>query len=249
MTDKNNSAENAEVQKKANFIDLQIEEDLNAGKNENRVHTRFPPEPNGYLHIGHAKSICLNFGIGQKFEGKTNLRFDDTNPSKEETEYVDSIMEDVRWLGFEWENEPYYASDYFEKLHEFATKLISDGKAYVDEQNAETISSQKGTPTRPGIESPSRNRPIEESLDLFARMTAGEFDEGACVLRAKIDMASPNMHMRDPIIYRIMKAHHHRTGDKWCVYPMYDFAHGQCDYWEGITHSICTLEFVVHRPL
>jgi glutaminyl-tRNA synthetase len=249
MTDKNNSVENAEVQKKANFIDLQIEEDLNAGKNENRVHTRFPPEPNGYLHIGHAKSICLNFGIGQKFEGKTNLRFDDTNPSKEETEYVDSILEDVRWLGFEWENEPYYASDYFEKLHEFATKLIRDGKAYVDEQNAETISSQKGTPTRPGIESPSRNRPIEESLDLFARMTAGEFDEGACVLRAKIDMASPNMHMRDPIIYRIMKAHHHRTGDKWCVYPMYDFAHGQCDYWEGITHSICTLEFEVHRPL
>lgn len=249
MTDKNNSAENAEVQKKANFIDLQIEEDLNAGKNESRVHTRFPPEPNGYLHIGHAKSICLNFGIGQKFGGKTNLRFDDTNPSKEETEYVDSIMEDVRWLGFEWDSEPYYASDYFERLHEFATKLIRDGNAYVDEQDAETISNQKGTPTRPGIESPSRNRPLEENLDLFARMTAGEFDEGACVLRAKIDMASPNMHMRDPIIYRIMKAHHHRTGDKWCVYPMYDFAHGQCDYWEGITHSICTLEFEVHRPL
>lgn len=249
MTDKNNSAENAEVQKKANFIDLQIEEDLNAGKNENRVHTRFPPEPNGYLHIGHAKSICLNFGIGQKFAGKTNLRFDDTNPSKEETEYVDSIMEDVRWLGFEWDREPYYASDYFERLHEFATKLIRDGNAYVDEQDAETISNQKGTPTRPGIESPSRNRSLEESMDLFARMTAGEFDEGACVLRAKIDMASPNMHMRDPIIYRIMKAHHHRTGDKWCVYPMYDFAHGQCDYWEGITHSICTLEFEVHRPL
>ncbi|NQU54911.1 MAG: glutamine--tRNA ligase/YqeY domain fusion protein [Bacteroidetes bacterium] len=249
MTDKNNTTENTEVQKKANFIDLQIEEDLKQGKNDNRVHTRFPPEPNGYLHIGHAKSICLNFGIGENFNGKTNLRFDDTNPSKEETEYVDSIMEDVRWLGFDWDNEPYFASDYFEKLHEFACKLISEGNAYIDDQNAETISNQKGTPTRPGIESPHRNRSAEESLDLFKRMTAGEFDEGACVLRAKIDMASPNMHMRDPIIYRIMKAHHHRTGDKWCVYPMYDFAHGQCDYWEGITHSICTLEFEVHRPL
>lgn len=249
MADKDISTENTEVQKRANFIDLQIEEELKQGKNNNRVHTRFPPEPNGYLHIGHAKSICLNFGIAEKFGGKTNLRFDDTNPSKEETEYVDSIMADVRWLGFDWEDRLFYASDYFEKLHEFAMKLIIDGNAYVDDQDAETISSQKGTPTRPGIESPHRNRSIAESLDLFNRMTAGEFDEGGRVLRAKIDMASPNMHMRDPIIYRIMKAHHHRTGDKWCVYPMYDFAHGQCDYWEGITHSICTLEFEVHRPL
>ncbi len=249
MTDKNNSIENSEVQKKANFIDLQITEDLKQGKNSNLVHTRFPPEPNGYLHIGHAKSICLNFGIGENFNGKTNLRFDDTNPSKEETEYVDSIMEDVRWLGFDWEDRLFYASDYFEKLHEFAVKLIISGKAYVDDQNAEIISNQKGTPTRPGIESPHRNRSVEENVDLFNRMTAGEFEDGARVLRAKIDMSSPNMHMRDPIVYRIMKAHHHRTGDKWCIYPMYDFAHGQCDYWEGITHSICTLEFEVHRPL
>ncbi|MCF6333035.1 MAG: glutamine--tRNA ligase/YqeY domain fusion protein [Draconibacterium sp.] len=249
MTDKNNTIESSEVQKKANFIDLQIEEDLKQGKNNNCVHTRFPPEPNGYLHIGHAKSICLNFGIGEKFNGKTNLRFDDTNPSKEETEYVESIMEDVHWLGFDWEDRLFYTSDYFGKLHKFALKLIRDGKAYVDDQDAETISKQKGTPTRPGIESPHRNCTIEENVDLFNRMTAGEFDEGAKVLRAKIDMSSPNMHMRDPIIYRIMKAHHHRTGDKWCIYPMYDFAHGQCDYWEGITHSICTLEFEVHRPL
>jgi len=249
MANKNNTGENSEIQKKANFIDSLIEEDLKQGKNDNRVHTRFPPEPNGYLHIGHAKSICLNFGIGENFNGKTNLRFDDTNPSKEETEYVESIMEDVRWLGFDWEERLYYASDYFEKLHEFALKLIADGKAYVDDQDAETISRQKGTPTRPGIESPHRNRSVEENTDLFKRMTAGEFYEGSKVLRAKIDMASPNMHMRDPIIYRIMKAHHHRTGNKWCVYPMYDFAHGQCDYWEGITHSICTLEFEVHRPL
>ena len=249
MADKNSNTENSEIHKKANFIDLQIEEDLRQGKNENRVHTRFPPEPNGYLHIGHAKSICLNFGIGENFNGKTNLRFDDTNPSKEETEYVESIMEDVRWLGFDWEERLYYTSDYFGKLHEFAIKLINDGKAYVDDQDAETISSQKGTPTRPGMESPFRNRSVDENLDLFLRMTAGEFDEGTHVLRAKIDMASPNMHMRDPFIYRIMKAHHHRTGDKWCVYPMYDFAHGQSDYWEGITHSICTLEFEVHRPL
>lgn len=249
MTDNSKAAENLEVQKKSNFIHLQIEDDLKQGKNNNRVHTRFPPEPNGYLHIGHAKSICLNFGIAEKFGGKCNLRFDDTNPSKEETEYVDSIMEDVRWLGFSWEDRLFYASDYFEKLHEFAVQLIRDGKAYVDKQDAETISSQKGTPTRAGIESPFRNQSAEENLDLFLRMTAGEFDEGACVLRAKIDMSSPNMHMRDPIIYRIMKAHHHRTGDKWCVYPMYDFAHGQSDFWEGITHSVCTLEFEVHRPL
>jgi glutaminyl-tRNA synthetase len=245
----NNTQENIDAQKKANFIDSQIADDLKLGKNNNRVHTRFPPEPNGYLHIGHAKSICLNFGIAEKFNGKCNLRFDDTNPSKEETEYVDSIMEDVHWLGFDWQDRLYYASDYFERLHDFAVQLINVGKAYVDNQDAETIGSQKGTPTRPGIESPYRNRSVEENLSLFMKMTNGEFDEGACVLRAKIDMNSPNMHMRDPIIYRIMKAHHHRTGDKWCVYPMYDFAHGQCDFWEGITHSICTLEFEVHRPL
>ena len=234
---------------KKNFIHQIIEEELKAGKNDGRVHTRFPPEPNGYLHIGHAKSICLNFGTAQKYDGLTNLRFDDTNPSKEETEYVESIKEDVRWLGFDWGDREFYASDYFDQLFEFAVKLINMGKAYVDDQDAETISSQKGTPTRPGIESPFRNRTPEENLDLFMRMKAGEFKEGEHVLRAKIDMASPNMHMRDPIIYRVMHAPHHRTGNKWCVYPMYDFAHGQSDYWEGITHSICTLEFEVHRPL
>lgn len=248
MAEKNTNT-NAEAPKKANFIHAQIDADLAAGKNDKRVHTRFPPEPNGYLHIGHAKSICLNFGLAQKYGGKTNLRFDDTNPSKEETEYVESIMEDVRWLGFDWEDRLFYASDNFPKLHAFAIQLITEGKAYVDDQNAETISEQKGTPQKPGFESPFRNRPVSENLDLFERMTNGEFDEGEKVLRAKINMASPNMHMRDPIIYRIMKAEHHRTGDKWCVYPMYDFAHGQCDYWENITHSICTLEFEVHRPL
>ncbi len=245
----NTNTNTSSEKKKANFIHTIIDADLAAGKNEGRVHTRFPPEPNGYLHIGHAKSICLNFGLAQKYGGKTNLRFDDTNPSKEETEYVESIKEDVRWLGFDWDDRLYYASDSFQKLHDFARKLIAEGLAYVDDQDAETISSQKGTPQTPGVESPFRNRSAEENLDLFVRMTAGEFDEGAKVLRAKVDMASPNMHMRDPIIYRIMKALHHRTGDKWCVYPMYDFAHGQCDYWEGITHSICTLEFEVHRPL
>ena len=244
-----NGTDNKEPAKKSNFIHQQIEQDLKEGKNKGRVHTRFPPEPNGYLHIGHAKSICLNFGIAEKFGGKCNLRFDDTNPTKEEMEYVDSIMKDVRWLGFDWEERLYYASDYFEKLYDFAVQLINQGKAYVDDQGAEIISQQKGTPTRPGIESPYRDRSPEENLDLFQRMAAGEFDEGSRVLRAKIDMASPNMHMRDPIIYRIMKAHHHRTGDKWKIYPMYDFAHGQCDYWEAITHSVCTLEFEVHRPL
>jgi glutaminyl-tRNA synthetase len=236
-------------QQKANFIHTQIDEDLRNGKNENRVHTRFPPEPNGYLHIGHAKSICLNFGIARKYGGKCNLRFDDTNPSKEETEYVESIMEDIRWLGFDWEDRLYYASDFFQNLHDFGVKLIKEGQAYVDDQPAELISAQKGTPTHPGEESPYRNRSVDENLDLFMRMTAGEFDEGSRVLRAKIDMTSPNMHMRDPIIYRIIKTHHHRTGNKWVVYPMYDFTHGQCDYWEGITHSVCTLEFEVHRPL
>lgn len=241
--------ENDNVVKSNNFIHQIVEEEISAGKNNGRVHTRFPPEPNGYLHIGHAKSICLNFGTAQKYNGLTNLRFDDTNPTKEDTEYVDSIMEDVRWLGFDWDGRLYYASDYFDKLFDFAVKLIKEGKAYIDDQDAETISAQKGTPTRPGTESPFRNRSVEENLDLFMRMKAGEFNEGERVLRGKIDMTSPNMHMRDPILYRIMKTPHHRTGDKWCIYPMYDFAHGQCDYWEGITHSICTLEFEVHRPL
>jgi glutaminyl-tRNA synthetase len=241
--------ENDNLVKSNNFIHQIVEEEITAGKNNGRVHTRFPPEPNGYLHIGHAKSICLNFGTAQKYSGLTNLRFDDTNPSKEETEYVDSIMEDVRWLGFDWDDRLYYASDYFDQLFDFAVKLIKEGKAYVDDQDAETISTQKGTPTRPGTESPFYSRTVEENLALFMRMKAGEFNEGDCVLRAKIDMTSPNMHMRDPILYRIMKTPHHRTGDKWCIYPMYDFAHGQCDYWEGITHSICTLEFEVHRPL
>lgn len=248
MAEKTNTNTNSEAQK-TNFIHAHIDADLAEGKNESRIHTRFPPEPNGYLHIGHAKSICLNFGLAKKYGGKTNLRFDDTNPSKEETEYVESIMADIRWLGFDWENRLYYTSDSFQKLHDFAIQLINAGKAYVDDQDADTISNQKGTPQKPGIESPFRNRSVQENLDLFKRMTAGEFNEGEKVLRAKIDMTSPNMHMRDPIIYRVMKAHHHRTGDKWCVYPMYDFAHGQCDYWEGITHSICTLEFEVHRPL
>jgi len=241
--------ENDNAVKSNNFIHQIVEEEISAGKNNGRVHTRFPPEPNGYLHIGHAKSICLNFGTAQKYNGLTNLRFDDTNPSKEETEYVDSIKEDVQWLGFNWNNNELYASDYFDRLFDFAVKLIQEGKAYIDDQDAETISTQKGTPTRPGTESPFRNRTAEENLDFFLRMKAGEFDEGVRVLRAKIDMTSPNMHMRDPIIYRVMKTPHHRTGDKWFIYPMYDFAHGQCDYWEGITHSICTLEFEVHRPL
>jgi len=241
--------ENDNAVKSNNFIHQIVEEEVLAGKNGGQVHTRFPPEPNGYLHIGHAKSICLNFGTAQKFNGLTNLRFDDTNPSREETEYVDSIKEDVRWLGFTWDDREFYASDYFDRLYDFAVKLIQEGKAYIDDQDAETISTQKGTPTRPGTISPFRDRSAEENLDLFTRMKAGEFDEGLRVLRAKIDMTSPNMHMRDPILYRVMKAPHHRTGDKWCIYPMYDFAHGQCDYWEGITHSICTLEFEVHRPL
>ncbi len=232
-----------------NFIHEIIEEELAAGKNGGVVLTRFPPEPNGYLHIGHAKSICLNFGTALKYGGKTNLRFDDTNPSREEQEYVDSIGNDVRWLGFEWQGEPKFASDYFDQLYEWAELLIKKGKAYVCELTADEIASQKGTPTRPGKESPYRNRNVEENLDLFRRMRNGEFPEGSKLLRAKIDMASPNMHMRDPILYRIKVATHHRTGDKWCIYPMYDWAHGQSDYIEGITHSICTLEFEVHRPL
>ena len=231
------------------FIEQFIIEDLKEGKNQGRIHTRFPPEPNGYLHIGHAKAICLDFGMAKKYGGKCNLRFDDTNPVKEETEYIDSIKEDIRWLGFDWEDREFYASDYFGKLFEFAIDLIKRGLAYVDDQPADVISAQKGTPTQPGIESPFRNRPVAENLDLFYRMNEGEFEEGSRVLRAKIDMTIPNMHMRDPIIYRILKASHHRTGEAWKVYPMYDFAHGQSDYFEGITHSLCTLEFEVHRPL
>jgi len=232
-----------------NFIEQIVEEDLSAGKNNGRIQTRFPPEPNGYLHIGHAKAICMDFGIARDYNGICNLRFDDTNPVKEDVEYVDSIMEDIKWLGYEWEN-VYYASDYFQQLWDLAVKLIKDGKAYVDEQSAETIAKQKGTPTEPGTESPYRNRPVEENLALFEKMNTGEIPEGAMVLRARIDMASPNMHFRDPIMYRVISSHpHHRTGFTWKAYPMYDYAHGQSDYFEGVTHSICTLEFVVHRPL
>ncbi len=231
-----------------NFIEQIIEEDIRNGKNDAKVQTRFPPEPNGYLHIGHAKSICINFGMAEKYQGLCNLRFDDTNPVKEDTEYVDSIREDIHWLGFQWAKE-FYASDYFDQLYLWAEQLINEGLAYVDDQTQEEISKGRGVPTAPGIESPYRNRSVEENLDLFRRMRAGEFPDGSRVLRAKIDMASPNMHFRDPIMYRILHATHHRTGDKWCIYPMYDFAHGQSDSIEGITHSICTLEFEVHRPL
>ena len=245
--EKTNTPVNGELSGTGNFIHNYIQEDL--GENTQRLHTRFPPEPNGYLHIGHAKAICLDFGIAQKYGGVCNLRFDDTNPVKEDVEYVDSIMEDIHWLGFDWGDRLYYASDYFPKLWDLAIRLIKEGKAYVDEQSSEEIARQKGTPTQPGIESPYRNRSVEENLDLFERMNKGEFEEGRFVLRAKIDMASPNMHFRDPIMYRIIKHPHHRTGTKWNVYPMYDFAHGQSDYFEGVTHSICTLEFEVHRPL
>lgn len=232
-----------------NFIEEIVEKDLQEGKNDGRIQTRFPPEPNGYLHIGHVKAICMDFGIAERFGGICNLRFDDTNPVKEDVEYVDSITNDIAWLGFKWGN-IYYASDYFEKLYDLALQFIRDGKAYVDEQTAEQIAAQKGTPTEPGQNSPYRDRPIEENLRLFEAMQAGEIPEGKMVLRAKIDMANPNMHFRDPIIYRIITEHpHHRTGRRWNVYPMYDFAHGQSDYFEGVTHSICTLEFVVHRPL
>ena len=235
--------------KSLNFIESIIEEDIKENKNQGRVHLRFPPEPNGYLHSGHAKSICLNFGLASEYNGLCNLRFDDTNPEKEDIEYVESIMEDIKWLGFSWDGEPKFASDYFQQLYDWAVLLIKNGKAYVDEQPQELISSQRGVPTRPGIESPYRDRPIEESLDLFERMKNGEFDTGKMILRAKIDMSSPNMHMRDPIMYRILNQEHHRTGNQWCIYPMYDWAHGQSDFIEGITHSICTLEFEIHRPL
>lgn len=232
-----------------NFVEQMVADDLKNGKNGGRLNTRFPPEPNGYLHIGHAKAICMDFGVAEKFGGTCNLRFDDTNPVKEDVEYVDSIREDIKWLGYDWGNREYYASDYFPQLYDLAIRMIKEGKAYVDEQTAEQIAEQKGTPTQPGTASPFRDRPIEENLNLFQRMNAGEFEEGAMVLRAKIDMASSNMHFRDPIMYRIIKHPHHRTGEKWKVYPMYDFAHGQSDYFEGVTHSICTLEFVPHRPL
>jgi glutaminyl-tRNA synthetase len=237
-----------EKRESRNFIEIMIEKDLAEGKHQT-VRTRFPPEPNGYLHIGHAKSIILNFGLAKKYGGTCNLRFDDTNPEKEEVEYVDSIKRDVRWLGYDWDDREYYASDYFEQLYDMAVKLIKKGKAYVCDMSQEDFNKLKGTPTEPGGLSPFRERSVEENLDLFARMRAGEFPNGARVLRAKIDMASPNMHMRDPILYRIKHAHHHRTGDAWCIYPTYDFAHGQSDSIENITHSLCTLEFEVHRPL
>ncbi len=234
-------------EKSLNFLEEIIEEDLKAGKHVS-IHTRFPPEPNGYLHIGHAKSICLNFGLADKYGGKTNLRFDDTNPITEEAEYVESIKADLHWLGFDWEEER-FASDYFDTLYDFAIELIRKGLAYVDDSSSDEIAATKGSPTVPGIESPFRNRSVEENLSLFAEMKNGKYQDGEKVLRAKIDMSSPNMHMRDPIMYRIRHAHHHRTGDKWCIYPMYDFAHGQSDSIEKISHSICTLEFEVHRPL
>lgn len=250
MSDTNSSSRTAEnsTSKSLNFIEAMVEKDLSEGKNGGRLQTRFPPEPNGYLHIGHAKAICIDFGLAQRYGGVCNLRFDDTNPVKEDVEYVDAIKQDINWLGFEWEN-LYYASDYFPQLWELAVQFIREGKAYVDEQSAEEIARQKGTPTTPGVESPFRNRPVEENLELFQQMTDGKIAEGAMVLRAKIDMSSPNMHFRDPIIYRIINHPHHRTGTVWKVYPMYDFAHGQSDYFEGVTHSICTLEFEVHRPL
>ncbi len=234
---------------RSNFVIEEIEKDLAMGRNGGKILTRFPPEPNGYLHIGHAKAICLNFGIAERYNAKCNLRFDDTNPVKEDVEYIESIKEDIQWLGFQWADEPKYASDYFEQLYEWAIKLIKKGYAYVCQLSAEEIAAQKGTPTEPGQESPYRNRSVEENLELFERMRKGEFKEGEMILRAKIDMASPNMHMRDPIMYRIIHKSHHRTGDKWCIYPMYDYTHGQSDFIEGITHSLCTLEFAVHRPL
>ena len=238
----------SEEKKSLSFVEQLVEKDLEEGKNAKRIQTRFPPEPNGYLHIGHAKAICMDFGVAEKYNGVCNLRFDDTNPSKEDTEYVDSILNDIQWLGFKWGN-IYYAPDYFQKLWDFAVWMIEKGKAYIDEQTSEQIAEQKGTPTQAGVESPYRNRPVEESLELFNKMNTPEAVEGSMVLRAKLDMANPNMHFRDPIMYRIIQTPHHRTGTKWHAYPMYDFAHGQSDYFEGVTHSICTLEFVPHRPL
>ena len=235
--------------KPLNFIEAIIEKDIKNKKHMGKIYFRFPPEPNGFLHIGHAKSICLNFGLAEKYDGYCNLRFDDTNPTKEETLYVESIKKDIQWLGFQWHGKPRYTSDYFDQLYAWAVQMIKDGKAYVDEQSQETISKQRGIPSRPGTESPYRNRPVEENLKLFERMKNGEIKDGAMVLRAKVDMSSPNMHMRDPIMYRVLHDTHHRTKDKWCIYPMYDYAHGQSDYIEGITYSLCTLEFEIHRPL
>lgn len=249
MAENNIQINEKEEKKSLNFVQQLVADDLAAGKNGGRLNTRFPPEPNGYLHIGHAKAICMDFGVAEMFGGTCNLRFDDTNPAKEDTEYEQAIMRDIKWLGYDWGDRLYYASDYFQQLYDFAIRLIKEGKAYVDDQSSEQIAAQKGTPTTPGQESPFRNRSVEENLDLFTRMNAGEFPEGSRVLRAKIDMASDNMHFRDPIMYRIILQPHWRTGDKWKVYPMYDFAHGQSDYFEGVTHSICTLEFVPHRPL
>lgn len=237
-----------EEKKSLSFVEQLVESDLAEGKNGGRIQTRFPPEPNGYLHIGHAKAICMDFGVAEKYNGICNLRFDDTNPSNEDTEYVDSILNDIKWLGFHWEN-VYYASDYFQQLWDFAVWMIKEGKAYIDEQSSEMIAEQKGTPTQPGTPSPYRDRPIEENLELFNKMNTPDVEEGSMVLRAKLDMANPNMHFRDPIMYRIIHTPHHRTGTKWHAYPMYDFAHGQSDFFEGVTHSICTLEFVPHRPL
>ena len=237
-----------EEKKSLSFVEQLVENDLAEGKNGGRIQTRFPPEPNGYLHIGHAKAICMDFGVAEKYNGICNLRFDDTNPSKEDTEYVDSILNDIKWLGFHWEN-VYYASDYFQQLWDFAVWMIKEGKAYIDEQTSEEIAAQKGTPTQAGTPSPYRDRPIEENLELFNKMNTPDVEEGSMVLRAKLDMANPNMHFRDPIMYRIIHTPHHRTGTKWHAYPMYDFAHGQSDFFEGVTHSICTLEFVPHRPL
>lgn len=242
------SISNEENKKNLNFIEAIVEKDLSELKNNGKIQTRFPPEPNGYLHIGHAKAICMDFGIAQKYKGTCNLRFDDTNPTKEDVEYVDSIMEDINWLGYDWKN-VFYASDYFQQLWDFAIQLIRAGKAYIDEQSAEEIAKQKGTPTQAGINSPYRERPVEENLKLFTDMNSGKIPEGAMVLRAKIDMTSSNMHFRDPIIYRVINHPHHRTGTTWKAYPMYDFAHGQSDYFEGVTHSLCTLEFIPHRPL
>jgi len=247
MTDKNENK--AEETKSLNFIEQFIEDDIRTSKNNGRVHTRFPPEPNGYLHIGHAKAFCLDFGLAEQYGGKCNLRFDDTNPAKEDVEYVDAIKEDIQWLGFDWEDREYYASDYFGELYLFAEKLIQKGKAYVCHLSAKEISDSRGTPTEPGKDSPYRNRTVEENLDFFKKMKAGDFPDDTCTLRAKIDMTSPNMHLRDPILYRIRHIEHHRTGNEWCIYPMYDWAHGQSDSIEGITHSLCTLEFEVHRPL
>lgn len=244
-----NTEENKSEEKKTlSFVEQLVEKDLADGKNGGRIQTRFPPEPNGYLHIGHAKAICMDFGVAENYGGICNLRFDDTNPSKEDTEYVDSILNDIKWLGFNWAN-VYYASDYFQQLWDFAEWMIKEGKAYIDEQTSEQIAEQKGTPTQPGTPSPYRDRPVEENLALFHKMNTPDVEEGSMVLRAKLDMANPNMHFRDPIMYRIIHTPHHRTGTKWHAYPMYDFAHGQSDYFEGVTHSICTLEFVPHRPL